>query len=107
MVTCLSAEARIQPVSSSQLVTALPSKEVILSFGFRPAAAAGVSLQSAELGSTVSPALTWHFETSAMVVVWLATPNPISSTAVNTTPISRFIAGPPSMMMIFFQTGSR
>ena len=77
------------------------------SLGLRPAAAAGVGLQSAEFGSTVSPALTWHLETSAMVVVEAATPKPISSTAVSTTPISRFIAGPPSMMMIFFQTGSR
>ncbi len=40
-LTCLPAEARIQPVSSSQLVTALPSKEVIRSPGLRPAAAAG------------------------------------------------------------------
>ena len=78
-----------------------------MSLGNRPAAAAGVGLQSAESGSTVSPALTWHLETSAIVVVWLAVPKPISSTAVSTTPISRFIAGPPSMMMIFFQTGSR
>ena len=94
-------------MSSSQLVTALPSKEVMTSLGFRPAAAAGVSLQSAESGSTVSPAFTWHLETSAMVVVGAAMPKPMSSTAVSTRPISRFIAGPPSMTMIFFQTGSR
>ena len=106
MLTCLSADARIQPVSSSQLVTALPSKEVMTSLGNRPAAAAGVSLQSAESGSTVSPALTWHLETSAMVVVWVAMPKPISSTAVSASPISMFMAGPPSITTIFFQTGS-
>ena len=33
MLTCRSADARIQPVSSSQLVTALPSKEVMTSLG--------------------------------------------------------------------------
>ena len=47
-------------------------------------AAAGVSRQSAESGSTVSPALTWHLETSAMVVVWVAMPKPISRTELNT-----------------------
>ena len=107
MDTSLPAEARIQPVSWSQLVTVFPSKAVMTSLGLSWAAAAGVGLQSAEFGSTVSPAFTWHLETSAMVVVGSEMPNPMSSTAVSTRPISRFIAGPPSMMMIFFQTGSR
>ena len=79
----------------------------MVSLGLSCAAAAGVSLQSAESGSTVSPALTWHLETSAMVVVGVLIPNPINSTAVSATPISRFMAGPPSITMTFFQTGSR
>ncbi|MCY1312466.1 hypothetical protein D9M70_628930 [compost metagenome] len=107
MLTFRPAEERIHPVSSAQSVTVLPSKEVMTSLGLSPAEAAGVSLQSAESGSTVSPAFTWHFETSAMVVVGVAMPKPISSTAVSTRPISRFMAGPPSITTIFFQTGSR
>jgi hypothetical protein len=107
MPTSRPAEARIHSVNWSQPVTALPSKEVILSFGLRPAAAAGVGWQSAESGSTVSPAATWHLETSEMVVVAVAMPKPMSSTAVRSTPRTMFMAGPPSITMTFFQTGSR
>ena len=34
-------------------------------------------------------------------------PNPISTTAYSTTAMTRFMNGPPSMMMMRFQTGSR
>lgn len=107
MLTSFPAEARIHSVSWSQLVTVFPSKEVTWSLGRSPAAAAGVSWQSAESGSTVSPAATWHLETSAMVVVGVAMPKPIRRTAVSARPISRFMAGPPSITMTFFHTGRR
>jgi len=48
-----------------------------------------------------------HSLTEPSVVVYCGIPNPTNTIAKNTPASSRFITGPPSMMTIFFQTGSR
>ena len=48
-----------------------------------------------------------HSLTLPRVVEGCATPKPISTTAYSTTAMTRFMNGPPSMMMTRLPTGSR
>ena len=55
----------------------------------------------------VEPAGCTQAETLPIVVLACAVPKPISRIANSTTAMSRFMNGPPNMMMMRFHTGSR
>ena len=87
------------------MVTVVPSIETIRSPGFNPAAAAGATGSDVEQVVCVVD-VPMHSFTRPRVVVCCAMPNPHNSTAHSTIAISRFIVGPPSMMMMRFQGAS-
>jgi hypothetical protein len=93
-------------VASAQVAVCVPSTLTMRSPGSMPAAAAGAG-SSASVHSVCSllDAIT-HCDTEAMVVVACGRPKPTSTTAYSAMAISRFMAGPPSMMMTRFQTAS-
>ena len=92
--------------ASSNVETGVPPIETIVSPGRMPAAAAGA------VGSLDWQSARWalagmtHCETDATVVVPCVTPMALRAIAERTKARRRFITGPPSMMMIRFQTGS-
>ena len=93
-------------MSWSQPVTSRPSNATTVSPGLKPAAAAGVGVHVAGSGVSSLPSTTMHAETFASWRVGCGVPKPMSVTAMNSTPSTMFMAGPPSMTTTFFQTGS-
>ncbi len=94
-------------VDSPQVSMGSPATETMRSPGSMPAAAPGAA---GSPGSQVCRSLvagSAHAETVPTVVDACVTPNPMSSTANSTTASSRFMNGPPNMMMMRFHTGSR
>ena len=91
---------------SSNVETGVPSTETMTSPGRMPAAAAGATGSAAVQSVRLSLAGITHCETDATVVVPAVMPIPLTAMADSTRARIRFITGPPSMMMIRFQTGS-
>ncbi len=92
--------------TSSALSICSPSMLTNRSPGFSPAANAGACWSSSSHSVCVLVAGTTHSETLPIVVLFCGTPNRQSTTAYSTIAMSRFMVGPPSMMMMRFQTAS-
>ncbi len=82
-----------------QLVTAMPSMLTSSSPGWSPAAAAGAAGSSGP-HSVCSLEVVTHSETEPRVVVDCGIPKPHSRIVKSTIAMSRFMVGPPSMMMM-------
>ncbi len=99
--------SRMIAVDSFQVSIGRPSTDTMRSPGSMPAAAPGAA---GSPGSQVCRSLvagSAQAETDPTVVEACATPKPISSTPNSSTASTRFMNGPPNMMMMRFHTASR
>ena len=86
--------------ASSKVDISVPSIDTITSPGSIPAAAAGATGSDAVHSVCVEPAGATHSDTVATVVVPCWMPMALKSTVKRKIANSRFITGPPSMMMM-------
>ena len=93
--------------ASSKLATGVPSIETISSPGSIPASAAGATGSADVHSAPADDAGTTHSDTAATVVVAVDNPMPEANRANRTIASSRFMTGPPSMMITRLNTGSR
>ena len=109
-MTGSSTRGRISSPTSWVSSTGWPAIDTMRSPGWMPAASAGVFGWSVQV--VASPALvtgTTHCDTVATTAPGcaVATPCTVTRRVSSTTPMRRFIVGPPSMTMTFLRTGSR
>ena len=89
--------------TSVHVLTGVSLMATIVSPALRPARAPGASGVVSEPVWVVS----MHGDTAARVLVVCGIPNPMTMMAKRTNAKTRFMNGPPNMMMMRFQTGSR
>ena len=110
MGTASPTRGRMSVPTSVVSSTGWPAMDTKRSPGRMPAASAGVSGWSVQV--VASPALvtgTTHCDTEATTAPGcaVATPCTVTRRVSRTTPMRRFMVGPPSMTMTFWCTGSR
>src|SRR5699024_4530013 len=92
--------------ASANVDTGVPATDTSWSPGANPASPAGEAGSDAAHEVAVTSAGR-HALTSAIVVVTVCTPMPLSAIVNSARPSTRFMIGPPSMTMTRLYTGSR